>query len=103
MGNIFAGQDPANYVYRTRSVRLASHVTSIRLEAQFWAILDEIAQDQGMTTPRFLNRLYENAVDTHGTVSNFASLLRNACVIYLRQRQAALEAAPREAAAADVA
>lgn len=87
MCNIFAGQDPASYAYRTRSVRLGGHVTSIRLEAQFWSILDEIAQVQGMTTPRFLAKLYDEALEIHGEVGNFASLLRNACVIYLRQRE----------------
>jgi len=88
MCNIFAGQDPASYAYHTRSVRLAGHVTSIRLEAQFWSILDEIAAVQGMTTPRFLAKLYDEALEIHGEVGNFASLLRNACVIYLRQREA---------------
>lgn len=84
MCNIFAGQDPASYAFRTRSVRLAGYATSIRLEAQFWDILDHLAEIQGMTTPRFLAKLYQEALDIHGEVHNFASLLRNACVIYLK-------------------
>lgn len=87
MCNIFAGQDPASYAYKTRSVRLAGYVTSIRLEAQFWAILDDIAAHQGLSTPRFLSKLYDEAMEIHGEVGNFASLLRNACVIYLKQPQ----------------
>jgi len=102
MCNIFAGQDPASYAYRTRSVRLAGYATSIRLEAQFWEILDEIAARQGMTTPRFLSKLHDEALEIHGEVGNFASLLRNACVIYLKHPDAVPSAADgAEAAAAE--
>jgi hypothetical protein len=34
MCHIFAGQDPGNYAYETRSVRLMGHATSVRLEAK---------------------------------------------------------------------
>lgn len=82
---IFAGQDPDTYVYVSRSVRLAGHATSIRLEAAYWDILDEIAQSQGLTTPRFLSTLYDEVIELHGKVSNFSSLLRVACVKHLQQ------------------
>jgi predicted DNA-binding ribbon-helix-helix protein len=83
MCQIFAGQDPANYAYETRSVRLMGHATSVRLEAQFWVIVEEIAAAQGMPLPRFLTTLYEEALEIHGEVSNFASLLRCCCLNYL--------------------
>lgn len=92
MCNIFAGQDPATYAYKTRSVRLAGYPTSICLEVQFWDILDEIAARQDMTTPRFLAKLYDEALEINGQVSNFASLLRNACVIYLKHPDSVLAA-----------
>ncbi len=105
MCQLFAGQDPATYAYVARSVRLAGHATSIRLEAAFWDILDEIAQRQDLTTPRFLSMLYDEVIELHGKVSNFSSLLRVACVLYLRQPalmadlpKVALEAAPMAAA-----
>ena len=47
MCRIFAGQDPATYDSVTKSVRLSGHATSIRLEAQFWEILAEIAEREG--------------------------------------------------------
>ncbi len=89
MCQIFAGQDPAGYVYNARSVRLAGHATSIRLEAKFWDILDEIAEAQGMTTPRFLSTLYDEILELNGEISNFTSLLRVACVLYLRSPEMA--------------
>lgn len=93
MCQIFAGQDPATYGYITRSVRLGGHATSIRLEATFWDILDEVAASQGMTTPRFLSVLHEEVLELHGEISNFTSLLRVACVLYLRSPGAAIETA----------
>ncbi len=85
MCEIFAGQDPARYAYVARSVRLAGHATSIRLEAAFWDILDEIARRQGLTTPRFLSTLYDEVMELRGGIANFSSLLRVACVLYLRR------------------
>ena len=92
MCEIFAGQDPANYAQITRSVRLAGHATSIRLEAQFWEIIDQIAESQDMTTPRLLATLYDEVLELHGQVANFASLLRVSCVLYLQQPQTVAEA-----------
>lgn len=100
MCRIFAGQDPANYENITRSVRLGGYATSIRLEASFWDILDQIAINQDMTTPRFLSVLYDEVVEIHGEVPNFASLLRVSCVNYLRQPERTLAAAHAELAEA---
>ncbi len=85
MCQIFAGQDPANYTFVTRSIRLDGHSTSVRLESRFWEILDLIADEQGFTTPQFLSRIYDEALELHGHVSNFASLLRCACTLYLER------------------
>jgi predicted DNA-binding ribbon-helix-helix protein len=83
MCHVFAGQDPANYAFETRSVRLMGHPTSVRLEAKFWVILEDISAAQGMPMSKFLSLLYEEALDIHGDVSNFASLLRCCCLNFL--------------------
>jgi predicted DNA-binding ribbon-helix-helix protein len=83
MCRIFAGQDPASYAYETRSVRLMGHSTSVRLEAKFWQIIEEIAAAQQLPLPKFLSQLHEEALELHGEVSNFASLLRCCCLVYL--------------------
>ena len=88
MCQIFAGQAPANYENVTRSVRLAGHATSIRLEATFWEILDDLAARQGLTTPRFLSMLYDEVLEQRGEIANFASLLRVGCVLYLKEPEA---------------
>ena len=100
MCQIFAGQDPAGYAYNSRSLRLAGHATSIRLEAAFWSILDDIAASQDMTTPKFLSTLYDEVLQQQGRIANFTSLLRVACVLYLRGPDEVTEIANRELQAA---
>ena len=83
MCRIFSGQDPDLYKAVTRSVRLNGYCTSIRLEALFWSILDEIAAREKMTTPRFIGTLYDEVLERRGAVGNFASLLRVTCAVYM--------------------
>ncbi|GGA73732.1 hypothetical protein GCM10011385_29650 [Nitratireductor aestuarii] len=93
MCEIYAGQNPDRYRPINRSVRIGGHSTSIQLEAAFWVLLDEIAERQGLSTAKFLSTLYDEALEINGTVSNFASLLRTSCLIYLMNsgRQATLQ------------
>ena len=94
MCQIFAGQDPARYESETRSLRLNGQSTSIRLERAFWAILDEIAASEGVSTPSFVSRLHAEVLELRGEPGNFTSLLRCACLVH-RERSAG----PRPAAA----
>ena len=59
--------------------------TSIRLEVKFWIVLDQISERQSMTSAQFLSQLYGEALDIHGEISNFASLLRCCCINYLEE------------------
>jgi len=84
MCRIFATQDPASCALVARALRLNGHTTSIRLEAAYWAILDEIAAKEGLTTPRFIGKLYDEVLGWHGEVTNFTSMLRVTCTLHLR-------------------
>ena len=55
--------------------------TSVRLENAFWDIIDEIAQSEGLSTPAFVSRLHSEVLQIGGEPSNFASLLRCACLV----------------------
>ncbi|WGD28470.1 ribbon-helix-helix domain-containing protein [Ancylobacter sp. WKF20] len=85
MCHIFAGQAPETYEGQTRSVRIGGHSTSIRLEAAFWTVLEEVAAHQGMSLGKFVTKLHDEVLDLHGEVRNFASLLRCSCLIYLAE------------------
>ena len=102
MYRVFAGQDPANYTFETRSVRLMGHPTSVRLELRFWVVLEHLAEEQGMPMAKFMSALYEEALAIHGEVGNFASFLRCCCLILLdptsdhvRLAQAAAQTSPK--------
>lgn len=88
MCRIFAGQHPDSYASETRSMRLHGHSTSIRLERAFWSTLDDIAAQSRMTTPQFVAKLHDEVMELRGEVTNFASLLRCACLVHLTRQQA---------------
>ena len=84
MCGLFLAVDPAEYEAETRTVRLHGHVTSVRLERSFWAIIDHIAAREEISTGRFITTLHDEVLDRDGEVPNFASLLRVTCLQYLR-------------------
>lgn len=86
MCTIFRRQDAATYTAETRAVRLSGHATSIRLEAAFWDILEEIARHEGMSLGRFVSTLHDEILFDQGKLQNFASLLRVSCMHYVQNR-----------------
>lgn len=92
MCQIFAGQDPNRYESQTRRLRLNGQSTSIRLETSFWKILDQIATNEGISTPAFISKLHSEVLEIHGEARNFTSLLRCACTIHLGEYEKTPEA-----------
>lgn len=88
MCQIYAGQNPDRYAPVTRRLRLNGQSTSIRLEAAFWRILDDMARKDGVTTPALLSKIHAEVLELQGEVSNFTSLLRCACTIHLGEYDA---------------
>ena len=89
MCRIYAGTDPALYASSTRSIRINGHVTSIRLEQEFWNILDRIAAEGGLTTAQFISTLHDEILEERRVVENFTSLLRVICNLYLARNAVA--------------
>jgi predicted DNA-binding ribbon-helix-helix protein len=83
MCRILSSQPASAFAYQTRSVRLGGHATSIKLEAAFWEILEEIASCQKKPLGRFLTELHDEVVFISGETHNFTSLLRCACLTYV--------------------
>lgn len=75
-----AGTGPFRRV--NRSLRIDGHATSIQLEAAFWAVLDDMAEREGVTTPKLIATLHEEAAQLDGGTTNFASALRTICLLY---------------------
>ena len=95
MCHLFASQPPESYAFETRSIRLNGQCTSIRLERVFGTILEQIAQEQGQSVPRFISTLHSEVLQMWGEVANFTSHLRCICLLAREQGRA-----PRPAAKA---
>jgi predicted DNA-binding ribbon-helix-helix protein len=93
MCKVYAGQNPEGYRSINRSIRIGGHSTSIQLEVVFWELLDEIAQSQHLTTPKFISTLYAEAIELNGEIHNFASMLRSTCALYLSGHRPSAEEA----------
>ncbi len=89
MCELYVKADPILYESRSRSLRIRGVVTTLRLENQFWDVLREIAEVDGMTTNQLISKLYDEVMEYRGEVVNFASFLRVSCIRYLSQRQVA--------------
>ncbi|MGU2601587.1 ribbon-helix-helix domain-containing protein, partial [Pseudomonas aeruginosa] len=50
MCELYVKADPILYESRSRSLRIRGVVTTLRLENQFWDILREIAEGEGLST-----------------------------------------------------
>lgn len=80
---------PEQYALITRSIRIDGFVTSIRLERRFWDVLDRLARSEGLSTSRYIVRVYDGALAArgvparHGKVCGLASLLRLVCTDWL--------------------
>ena len=85
MCEIYSGAEPELFALKTRSIRIDGVVTSIRLEAVFWQILQQIADEADLTIAEFLTRIYGEVQLKNPQMSNFSSLLRVACTTYLNQ------------------
>ncbi|WP_339386280.1 ribbon-helix-helix domain-containing protein [Vibrio caribbeanicus] len=85
MCEIFSNQPPENYQIIARSIRIDGHATSIKLEANFWQVLEQMAKEQGVSVPKFISTIYTEALTYNDEINNFTSLLRCSCLIYLSQ------------------
>lgn len=45
---------------KKRSINLSGHATSVALEAEFWAVLDAIAAERGLTQAGLMKRIDES-------------------------------------------
>ncbi|QMU61782.1 MAG: DNA-binding protein [Gammaproteobacteria bacterium] len=92
MCNVYTGTPQERYESDCRSIRIQGCVTSIRLETEFWEILDQMADEEDQTVPQFINVLYGEILEKHEDVSNFTSFLRVACAIYLHRKGEVVQA-----------
>jgi len=101
MCKIYLARDPIQYECRSRAVRIHGVVTTIRLENEFWSVLQQIAESEAKTTNELITQFYDEAAvgAPDGAPRNFASVLRVTCCRYLELKPAAIARASASAAA----
>ncbi|MCA0400452.1 MAG: ribbon-helix-helix domain-containing protein [Proteobacteria bacterium] len=82
MLSLFTGANPELWQSRSRSIRIAGVVTSIRLENIFWRTLEGIAAEYKVSLPNFVGRLYEESLEAGHDKNNFTSFLRVSAMYY---------------------
>lgn len=100
MCQLYVGADPLLYRSRARSLRLHGMVTSVRLENQFWAILERMAAQENSSSSRLISTLHDELLAHRGEVENFASFLRVCCIRFEERRLTALGAGMESTASA---
>lgn len=83
MCQLFVNADPQLWKSTTRSLRIDGMVTSLRMEAYFWHLLEEIARRDEMNTPQLITQLYHESIDAGHDLGNFTSFLRVCALRYL--------------------
>ncbi|SRR5208282_3627463 len=90
MCRLLCNKDARDFRPVSRSIRIFGHATSLRLEESFWRALDSLARDQGLTTPKLIETLREEASELlqaeEVATLNLASILRTVCLLAERRR-----------------
>ena len=91
MCEYFVKADPILYEQRTRTIRIHSVLTSLRLENMVWDILAEMAEEEGCTTNALIVQFHDEILAHRGEVPNFASFLRVTSMRFLWRKAGAAE------------
>ena len=86
MCKVLATQNPRRFRKISRSMRIAGHSTTVRLEDAFWGVLDKMAEGEGLSTSKLVSALHEEALELHEAMPNLASMLRTVCLLYQEER-----------------
>lgn len=83
MCGLFIKAEPSLWTSNTRSLRIDGVVTSLRMEAFFWQVLEEIACRDALSVSQLISKLYLESLDADHDIGNFTSFLRVCCGRYL--------------------
>lgn len=72
-----------------RSLSLAGHRTSLALETEFWAVLEEMATRRAMSLPALIGEIDRERIEScPGAGANLASAVRTRVVRWLDSQRA---------------
>ncbi len=69
------------FIPQKRGFRIHGHSTTIRLEAAFWSVLEEMARDMDRELPEVIEMIQEGCIVAND--KNLSSCLRVICLKYI--------------------
>ena len=72
----------SEFASRKRGFRIHGHSTTIRLEAAFWHVLDDMGRELGMDMPNLIETIHDECLVAND--KNLASCLRVICLKYIQ-------------------
>ena len=74
-------QQISEFAPQKRGFRIHGHSTTIRLEAAFWHVLDDMGRELGMDMPVLIETIHDQCLVAND--KNLASCLRVICLKYI--------------------
>ena len=69
------------FIPEKRGFRIHGHSTTIRLEAAYWSVIEEMARDENMTISQLVETIHDTCLVAND--KNLASCLRVICLKYI--------------------
>ena len=83
LGHVFHActtEQISEFAPQKRGFRIHGHSTTIRLEAAFWHVLDDMGRELGMDMPELIETIHDQCLVAND--KNLASCLRVICLKY---------------------
>ena len=69
------------FIPEKRGFRIHGHSTTIRLEAAYWSVIEEMAREESMTVSQLVEAIHDTCLVAND--KNLASCLRVICLKYI--------------------
>lgn len=69
------------FIPEKRGFRIHGHSTTIRLEAAYWSVVEEMAREENMTVSQLVEAIHDTCLVAND--KNLASCLRVICLKYI--------------------
>lgn len=81
MFHVCTTEQISEFAPQKRGFRIHGHSTTIRLEAAFWHVLDDMSRELGMDMPVLIETIHDQCLVAND--KNLASCLRVICLKYI--------------------
>lgn len=84
LGHMFAActtDQIKEFIPEKRGFRIHGHSTTVRLEAAYWSVIEEMAKEEGLSVSKLIETIHDTCLMAND--KNLASCLRVICLKYI--------------------